>query len=355
MLKDQRRFEEARRVHERALALRREIGDQNWTAISLSNIGVVLFEQDRLREAAKTTRSRSHLRDIGDRRGQVRALHNLAIVDRELGNLAAARTGYKESLVTRAEMGDKRGGVIGRVELGMVLLAQGELDPARKTEEEALKLSREVPLKPGEAQALFQLGQIDLAGGDLAAARRHHDEAMAIRRELHETRTIMESRMALAELSLEDGRADAAERDARSLLDELRDEPEGPLRIEIAVLIARARLENHDPTGADRSLAEARRLSLKTERIDARRAMAMVEAELDAAEGRKDSARARLTALRTSLAQSGMVLGELECRMALLRLDRADGRPTAQAEMVDLKRDALARRAGLVLRRLQAL
>jgi len=352
VLKDQRRFDAARRAHERALALRREIADRNWIAVSLSNIGVVLFEQDRLREAAKYYRESFALcRELGDRRGEVRALHNLAIVDRELGNLAAARSGYEASLVSRAAIGDKRGLVMGRVELGMVLIAQGELDLAQKTEEEAVQLARAIGLKPGEAQALFQLGQIALASGDFAAARRYHEQALAIRHSVQEMRTVQESRLALAALALEEGNAGQAERQARELLNALAGEPQGPLQAEAHVLVARARLAAGDPGGADLALASARRLSQSTERIDVRRSLAMAEAELDAARARTSQARERLTALRASLAQAGMTLAELECRMALLRLDRAEKRPTAAADAMALEKDARARHAGLVLRR----
>jgi eukaryotic-like serine/threonine-protein kinase len=332
VLKDQRRFDEARQAHERALALRREIADRRSIAISLSNIGVVLFEQDRLGDAAKYYKESLALsRELGDRRSEVRALHNLAIVDRELGNLSAARSGYEASLPARAALGDKRGGVMGRVELGMVLLAQGEVDLARKTEEEAVRLAREIELQAGEAQALFQLGQIALASGDLAGARRHHEQALAIRRATEETRTVFESRLALAALSLDEGRAGDAERQARALLNELRAEPEGPLHTELHVLVARARLAGGDPAAANLALTMARRLSASTERIDLRRSLTMAEAELDAAEKRPDRARQRLTALRDTLARSGMTLAERECRMALLRLDGGERGPATQA------------------------
>jgi tetratricopeptide (TPR) repeat protein len=244
---------------------------------------------------------------------------------------------------------------MGRVELGAVLLAQGEIDLAQRTEEEALRLAREVGLKPGEAQGQFQLGQIALASGDLPAARRHQEEALAIRRALNETRTISESRLALAELSLEEGRVGEAEHEARELLNELRNEPEGPLQMEIQVLIAQARLALGDPDAADKALAVARRLSQSTERIDDRRLLTMAEAGLDAAQGRPDRARERLTSLRASLARAGMTLAELECRMAMLRLDRAEKRPDAHTEAIALEKDARARRAGLVLRHVQAL
>ena len=332
VLKDQRRFDEARQAHERALAVRREIADRNGISASLNNIGVVLFEQDRFGEAAKYDKESLLLsRELKDRRSEVRALHNLAIVDRELGNLASARSGYEASIPVRAELGDKRGGVMGRVELGMVLLAQGELELSRKTEDEAVRLAREIGLKPGEAQALFQLGEIARAAGDLIQARKHHEEALWIRRNISETRTIFESRLAVAGLALDEGRAGEAERQARELLSELGAEPQGALQAEIHILIARSRLAIGDERGADLALTAARRLSASTERIEVRRSLTMAEAELDTARGHRDQARQRLTALRVTLAKAGMTFGERACQKALLRLDRAEQRPPAQA------------------------
>jgi tetratricopeptide (TPR) repeat protein len=355
LLKDQRRFDEARAFYERALAIQREIGDKNWTAISLSNIGVVLFEQDQLSEAARYYKESLALaREISDRRGEVRALHNLAVVDREMGNLAAARSGYESSLPVRAAIGDKRGGIVARVELGMVLLAQGELQRARETEEEALRVSREIGLKAGEGQALFQLGENALASGDFRTARRHHEEALAIRKSTNETRTVQESRLALAALTFEEGRPADAERQARELLKELAGDPKDPLQPYARLLVARARVASGDTPAAKAELELARKLSASTERIELRRSVAMAEAELEAAQGNRETARQQLTELRTKLAKAGMTLAELECRTALLRLDRAEKRPTADADAMALEKDARARHAGLVLQRVSA-
>lgn len=355
LLKDQGKLREARDAHQRSLALRQEIGDRNWTAVSLSNIGVVLFEQDHLREASTYYKeSLAISREIGDKRGLVRALHNLAVVQREVGNLAEARAALEESLATRVEIGDKRGQVMGGVELGMLLLQQGEVAAARKTEEEALRLALETKLKPGEAQARFQLGEIALVAGDMPQARRHHDQAMALRREMNETRTVTESRLALAVLALEEGRAGDAEREAQAVVLAL-GQTTAPLRASAVLLTARARLANRDVPGASRALASARQLSIETERVGLRNGLVMVEAAVDAAQGRTREARVRLAALQGTLASSGMVLGELERRLLLLRIDRADGRPNARAETRALEKDAGTRGAGLVVRRAQSL
>ena len=355
LFKDQGQLADARRAHERSLAIRREIGDRNWTAVSLSNIGVVLFEQDRLREATGYYKeSLAIAREIGDKRGVVRALHNLAIVERETGQSAEARAGLEESLAVRGEMGDKRGLVMGNVELGMVLLQQAEIGAARKRQEDAIRLSGEARLKPGEAQARYQLGEIALAAGDLAESRRQHEQALALRREMKETRTILESQMALATVALEEGRPVEAEDAAQTVIREL-GQTTAPLRVTGELVTARARLALHDVPGAARALSTARALSKQTERASLRSALARVEAEVDVAAGRADAARQSLAALGVILNRSGMVLDELERRLALLRIDRAEGRANVRADAASLEKDARARGAGLVLKRVQTL
>lgn len=354
LLKDQRRFDEARRAHERSLALRREIGDRNWTAVSLSNIGVVLFEQDRLRDAtAYYKESLDICREIGDKRGLVRALHNLAIVQREVGNPAEARVGYEESLATRVEIGDKRGQVMGRVELGILLLQQGEIEAARKAQREAARLAAEINLKPGEAQAEFQLGEIALAGDNLPEARRHHVRALALRRDMHETRTLLESQLALATLTLEEGKPIDAERDAQVVAQAL-GHTDTPLHALAELLTARARLVSNDIPGALQSLAVARQLSSQTERVSLKNRLALVDAEIAAAQGNVQAARQRLTRLHATLAAAGMVMDDLDLRLVLLHIDRAQERRDVEAEARALEKDAVARGAKLIARRAHA-
>ncbi len=354
LLKDQGRLPEALAAHQRSLALRREIGDRNWTAVSLSNIGVVLFEQDHLREATSYyTQSLAICRETGDKRGLVRALHNLAVVHREVGQLAEARAALEESLALRAEIGDRRGQVMGRVELGMLLLEQGELAAARRTEEEALALAGEAKLKPGAAQARFQLGEIAMASGDLREARRQHQAAIATRREMKETRTTMESRLALAAIALEEGRPADAEREAQGVVAAVQ-QTTAPIRAFGQLLTARARVARRDLPGAVQALTAARQLAGQTERIALRRGIAMAGAEIAAAQGRRSEARESLMALQPTLTRGGMVMGELERRLLLLRIDAADGRPDAGTARA-LERDAQARGAGLIVRRVRSL
>jgi hypothetical protein len=205
-------------------------------------------------------------------------------------------------------------------------------------------------LKPGAAQARYQLGQIALAAGDLLAARQHHEAAMAIRREMNETRTIVESGLALAALALEEDHPADAERQAEAAVASGASTT-APMKATARLLVARARLMSRDVAGASGALAAARQLSGATERMTLRTGLAMVEAEIDAAQGRDREARECLAELQVTLARSGMVLGELERRLVLLRIDAAERRPNVKAAARSLEKDASARGAGLISRR----
>jgi len=80
-----------------------------------------------------------------------------------------------------------------------------------------------------------------------------------------------------------------------------------------------------------------------------------VAAEIDAAQGRAGQARSRLASLQGLLAGSGMVMAELQRRLLLLKINRAEGRPEAKQEARALEKDAGAHGAGLIVRRVQAL
>ncbi len=356
VLKDQRRFADALAAHQRALALRREIGDRNWTAVSLSNIGVVYFEQDRFRDAATYYgQSLAVARDIGDKRGQVRAQHNLAIVTRELGRLAEARTALEESLVIRREIGDRRGQVFAQVELGLLLAAMGRIADARAVQVSVLQLARDIKMRAGEAQALYQAAETALIAGDAVAARRQHEQALALRRELGETRTTVESESALAALLLEEGQPMAAEREARRLLSLLGDDVPAPARVALHLLVARARLAQQDVAGAATAWAAALPAGGPTERIELRRALTMVEAELALARGNPSAARDLLERLGPPLRTAGLALGDLERRLLLARVSVAEQRSDATPALVALEAEARETGAGLIASRAAAL
>ena len=146
-----------------------------------------------------------------------------------------------------------------------------------------------------------------------------------------------------------------AMRDASRVESELGSGSDQQTRIGVAVLVARAQLALGDAAAASHALDTVRAIAEKTEQIEPRELFVLADAQVDAAHGRTDRARERLTSARPRLARAGMVLAGFECDAELLRLDRAEGRSTFRADANTLQEKASARGAGLIVRRLQAL
>ena len=164
---------------------------------------------------------------------------------------------------------------------------------------------------------------------------------------------MLESEIALAVVALEEGRPADAEREAQAVSRSL-GQSTAALRPVADLVTARARLAGHDVAGAERALATARALSMQTERVSLKYELALAESKVDAAAGRGEAARQRLTVLGTSLRKSGLVLSELERRLVVLQIDRAARRGTVQADAAALEKDALAHGAGLIAKRVLA-
>jgi tetratricopeptide (TPR) repeat protein len=236
----------------------------------------------------------------------------------------------------------------------MVLLQQGEIDAAQKVDAAALQLARDITFRQAEAQALFQLGEIALAAGDLAGARRAHEQALAVRRAMKETRTEIESRIALAALDLEEGRPEDAGRAATSVVRTL-GAAASAARAQADLLLARSQVAVNRVADATRAFESAERRVRSSERVTLQVALAMTGAEVDAALGRRQDARARLAALEPLLVKTGMALVDLERRALLLRIDGSDRPAEARVEALAIEKDARARGAGLIVRRVQEL
>ena len=99
----------------------------------------------------------------------------------------------------------------------------------------------------------------------------------------------------------------------------------------------------------------AGRLADRTERVDVRTSLAMLNAELHAAGGRAEEARRAVTGLLVRLAETQMTLAVLEARLLLLRLS-ATGHPSSlDTDARALESEARATGAGLIALRAQAL
>jgi tetratricopeptide (TPR) repeat protein len=178
-------YYQAATLHSQALALRRELGDKQGIASSLSNLGVVTCMQgDQARGTALFSESLALQRELGDKPGMANSLTNLGNVVYRQGDYARAAALHQESLLLWRELGNKKGIANSLINLGMVVYRQGDHAREAALQQESLALQRELGDKPGIANSLNNLGMEAQMRGDAMRAGALFEESLALQREL---------------------------------------------------------------------------------------------------------------------------------------------------------------------------
>jgi tetratricopeptide (TPR) repeat protein len=128
-------------------------------------------------------------------------LNNLGIVAEALGEYAAARSYYEQSLAIDQEVGDRWGGGICLSNLGDVARKLEEYTTARGYYEQALAIKQEIGNRRGGGITLNNLGMLALQQNQLEPALAHLQEALAIRQELDQPHFVVEDWAGLAKVA----------------------------------------------------------------------------------------------------------------------------------------------------------
>lgn len=134
-------YGEARSLHSRCLQLRREIGDKDGVARSLTNLGVVEHAAGEYTEALRLGREALLLfRELNSMNGISSVLNNLGESEYRLGNLEEARALFEECLAIKRETGDIWGIADALRNLGHIARMRGDLVAAGTRYAKALGL-----------------------------------------------------------------------------------------------------------------------------------------------------------------------------------------------------------------------
>jgi tetratricopeptide (TPR) repeat protein len=121
----------SRDFHERALALRRELGDRWAIAVSLTNLGMIAVLQEQHEEARRHFDEAMRLnREVGDTWMVAISHNNLGNANRGLGNLAEARSQYAESLRAYRDYDDKWATAFLLEDVASLAALAGDFEPA---------------------------------------------------------------------------------------------------------------------------------------------------------------------------------------------------------------------------------
>jgi predicted ATPase/DNA-binding CsgD family transcriptional regulator len=195
-----------------SLALFRELGDQQGTALSLYLLSIVPWMKgDSIAARSMAQEALTLFREMGDKERVAWSLYTLGLLDAQEGKYDSARTLYEESLSAHRALGDKRGIAISLLHLAQLLfVSQGDQKAVRSLLEESLSLFTDLGEKEGIANSYSLAGQLSLNQGDLAAARLQTEESILLYKEMGHRKALAESLAILARVRAAEGEQSAA-------------------------------------------------------------------------------------------------------------------------------------------------
>ncbi len=206
-------YEQASAFHEQAIAIRREIGDQQGLAASLNNLGNVAQTQGHYERARALYEEALALnRQVGNRDWEANNRVNLGIIAQVQGDDDRARTMYEEALSLYRELSNTQGAAFALHNLGNIALERNSLDEAASHFNEALTIQRELGDRAGIALTLNSLGIVHRLREGYATARACQEESVTLSQEIGDRHGIAAALNELAELALSQEMTDRAVR-----------------------------------------------------------------------------------------------------------------------------------------------
>ncbi|NEU75518.1 tetratricopeptide repeat protein, partial [Hassallia byssoidea VB512170] len=168
-----------------ALPLWRQVGDKEWEAVTLNNIGGVYSNLGEKQQALNYyNQSLPLTRQVGDKAGEATTLTGIGAVYDSLGEKQQALKYLNQSLPLRRQVGDKAGEATTLNNIGAVYNSLGEKQQALNYYNQSLPLMRQVGYKAGEATTLNNIGLVYDSLGDKQQALKYYNQSLPLRRQV---------------------------------------------------------------------------------------------------------------------------------------------------------------------------
>jgi tetratricopeptide (TPR) repeat protein len=297
-----------------------------------------------------------NFQEIGDKLNIAAAKDNLGSVHYLKGDLKISEGLFQEALAGFREVGSKTSVANALENLAAPVSGQGNLEAARKMLEEAVAIDRKQGVKSETAWGIAGLGDIDLAENKLDDAARNYNEALAVRKEIGEKGTIAESQLALAILSLERGRPSEAEITLRQAREEFRNEKQTDNEMLADTVLARALMAQGKYPEAQKEIIAGKTFLAKSQNRANHLQLGLAEAQLQAAQNRREEANRTLAAILAAAKQTGLLQYQFEARLELSKNEMKSGKTVAgNAHLVALQKDAESKGFRLIARKAEEL
>ena len=182
-------YAQAQEYHEKALAIRLEIGDRKGEAADYGNLGTVFKSIGNYAQAQEYHEKALAIRlEIGDRKGEAADYGNLGTVFQSLGYYNKAQEYYQKALSIRLEIGDKKGEARDYGNIGTLFSLLGEYDKAQEYLEKAPRIQKKLCDRSGEARCYGNLGASFLSLRKYPKADKYLQQSLAIAKEIGDKR-----------------------------------------------------------------------------------------------------------------------------------------------------------------------
>ena len=181
-------YAKAKECHEKALAIRKEIGDKGGEGSSYGYLGGVFYSLGYYAEAEEyLQRSLAIRKEIGDKNGEARDYTNLGVVFKSVGKYIKAEEFLQKGLAVTIEIGEKYGEAGAYGNLGTVSISLGDYPKAEEYLQKSLAIRKEIGDKEGEATDYTNLGVVFRSRGEYAKAKECHRKALVVSDEIGST------------------------------------------------------------------------------------------------------------------------------------------------------------------------
>jgi serine/threonine protein kinase/tetratricopeptide (TPR) repeat protein len=149
-------------------------------------------------------------RQTGDKKATARELGNIGLIYMQQGDLAMGRRMYADALDLSREIGDKHGMEVSTANIGDIFYEEGQLGAALAEFKDALVLAREEGHRSAEATDIANMGDVLADQGDLQGAMQMYQQAVSIQREIDDKSYYAAALVSIGKLRRQEGDSNGA-------------------------------------------------------------------------------------------------------------------------------------------------
>jgi tetratricopeptide (TPR) repeat protein len=264
-------FAAAGKLYSQALTITRAIGDEQGQARELMNLGLISAKKGDFTTARRMyDESFRSYQKAGDKNGMAGAMGNAGNLLRKQGKLQDALNHFQKTFELSNEVGHRGSAAQALAAIGDVLFEQGDLSGAYKMYQQSSTIQHEIGGKGYYASTLVEIGRIFRQQAEADKAYRAYLDALSLQKQLGNKSDAAETRLALAELDCDSGKGTEAEQLSRTAVEAFRADAYADEEIFAQSVLSRSLLQQGKVDEARAAIAEAVRLSEKSQDVTVR-------------------------------------------------------------------------------------